>query len=425
MTLALKKTKSRSSRALIKDIFNSDNPEAFTQGLPAQSAYLLVRTLGAESAGDLISLLSREQYQLCLDFDLWHKDRINQAKFWEWLQSTDEENDLAPLRKFISSIDLKILAFFLGQHLETAIFDEPTEEPPAPQWYTPDKGYTWVGITLEDPDKHRLLGKLLAFIFEGNPELFYQLISIPNVSTPSELEEGAYQDKQKRLQSEGIPDDEQVHQITSPLPLVEVLHLLNQPEANRAIEPLPIIEPLIYRAQSLQPLEAFLTEAEQELSDSEFEIFQSEFTLIVNAAVVKWNFQIEDYSRLQDALQQIRGILNIGLEKVGSASEKRLLETYQALGLQRIFRVGVQALNELSSIANGVSKQSVEQAVDDTPTFSILACARETIPVYPLFLNDDGSFSETEGKLLEGQKPFERVAEIELVKDYLKKRFAN
>ena len=208
-------------RDLYKSIFDADAPEQIVRQLPEQSLYMVVKSTGLQSSSDIIMMASMEQCRLLTDFDLWIGDTLNEDALWEWLALTDEIESLELLQKFIKIADLKLIAILIERHVEVKIFEEPTEQPPAEGFHTPDKGFTWIGIKTEDATKHFLLARLLALIFESSAELFYQLISIMTVATTSILEEESYQERQKRLAAEGIPEPEVAAAVHAPYSLTE------------------------------------------------------------------------------------------------------------------------------------------------------------------------------------------------------------
>ena len=197
-----------SCRDLHKAIFDSEAPEQVIRQLPAQALFMVVRHLGLSGAADIIALASIEQVRLLSDFDLWNRDTINEDHVWEWLALTDETESLDLLQKVVKCVDLKVLSVMLSRYTDVQIFSEPTDLPPGPGFHTPDKGFTWVGITVQDADQHFLLARLLALIFETSAELYYQLLSIPSVATVSMLEEESFVERSKRLAAEGIPEPE-------------------------------------------------------------------------------------------------------------------------------------------------------------------------------------------------------------------------
>ena len=172
---ALAHFRGHSCRDLYKAIFEADAPEQLVRQLPTQTLFMIVKSVGLPSAAELISMASLEQCRLLSDFDLWNGDSLNEAALWEWLALTDEVESLELLQKLVKFVDLKLFAILFGKYIEVKIFDDPTEQPPGEGFHTPDRGATWIGIKTEDPDKHFLLARLLALIFESSAELFYRL----------------------------------------------------------------------------------------------------------------------------------------------------------------------------------------------------------------------------------------------------------
>lgn len=184
---------------LSRAIFEADSPEAFAAALPAQALYMTIQHVGVESAGDLIDLATAKQYRTLLDFELWENDSFAEIDFWRWLEAIDEMESLEPTEKFLKSLDYQLLAVLFARHLIHVVYDDGNNQPPGKHFYTPDKGFTWIHIKIQDPLRHRLFGKLLAIIYESKSELFYQLIGMPQTTSETALEEGAFEEKNLRL----------------------------------------------------------------------------------------------------------------------------------------------------------------------------------------------------------------------------------
>lgn len=343
------RTKSRQSHELSaahlsRTIFDAELPEQFIKEFSAQSLFLAVKHCGLESSGDLLQLASVEQCQLILDFDLWNKDLLDEHQFWRWLELADEDDSIEFLQKLLKCVDLKLIALIIARHADIIFSDEPTNEPPAPRYYTPDGGRTWIGIKLEDGLRHFLLGKLLALIFESNAELFYQLIAISSTHTETMLEEEAFADRTRRISAEGIPDSDLCASLHRPIYDNEIKELLatstNQEKIILAKDIRPV-EPLVYQPTELEPFESLVSEA---LHNDEF---QSELTLIMNAALVHFKVDLSEYPEIVRLTEKVRGAINIALEHLINFSGKTSIELYQQLGLQRLYRLGISKLREL------------------------------------------------------------------------------
>jgi hypothetical protein len=401
-------------RDLYKEIFDSGAPEQVVRQLPAQSLYMVVKSTGLQSSSDIIMMASMEQCRLLTDFDLWAGDTLNEEALWEWLALTDETESLELLQKFIKIADLKLIAILIERYVEVKVFEEPTEQPPGPGFHTPDKGFTWIGITTEDATKHFLLARLLALIFESSAELFYQLISIMTVATTSMLEEESYQERQKRLAAEGVPEPEVAAAVHAPYCLAEAKAEVGAAQGRGHVDDIRSIEPLIYEARVARLFGDLVREA------SDRDELEMEFTYIMNAAVVRWGVDFSNHESVLDLAERVKGAINIALERMTIGTSSSLKDVYGALGLGKLYRLGVTELMAVRTKARKVPLEAVGTLRDSEPVlFGTVACAREAFPVMPLYLNDDGSVEQEHGTLQAGHRAFTTVKSVGTVNDLL------
>ena len=403
-------------RDLYQAIFDADAPEQMVRQLPAQSLFMVVKERGLESSSDLLGMASLEQCRLLSDFDLWHGDSLSEENLWNWLALTDETDSLELLQKLVKFIDLKLIAILIGRYVDVKVFDEPTEQAPGPGYHTPDKGSTWIGIQTENPDHHFLLARLLALIFESSAEVFYQLLATSSVATVSMLEEEAYIERTKRVAAEGIPEPEVAASVHAPYSLIEAQRDLHDKTPCVTIEDIRGIEPLVYEARSTR----LFGELFRVVPDHE--ALEMEFTYIMNAAVVRWGVDFSEQSKVLDLAEQVKGAINLALEKLTKDGSSTVSEAYKGLGLGKLFRLGLTELMALRSKARKVSLETAERFKDADPVlFSALACAREAMPLMPLFLNEDGSVADDEGSLPAGTKPITTLKALATVSSLLDK----
>jgi hypothetical protein len=401
-------------RDLYKAIFDSDAPEQVVRQLPAQSLYMVVKSTGLQSSSDIIMMASMEQCRLLTDFDLWTGDTLNEEALWEWLALTDETESLELLQKFIKIADLKLIAILIERYVEVKVFEEPTEQPPGPGFHTPDKGFTWIGIKTEDATKHFLLARLLALIFESSAELFYQLISIMTVATTSMLEEESYQERQKRLAAEGVPEAEVAAAVHAPYSLAEARAEVGGKRGRGLVDDIRSIEPLIYEARVARLFGDLVREA------TDRDELEMEFTYIMNAAVVRWGVDFSNQESVLDLAERVKGAINIALERLTMGASSSLKEVYGALGLGKLYRLGVTELMAVRTKARKIPLEAVGTLRDSEPVlFGAVACAREAFPVMPLYLNDDGSVEQEHGTLQAGHRAFTTVQSVGTVNDLL------
>lgn len=403
-------------RDLYKEIFNAESPEQVVRQLPAQALYMVVKSTGLQSSSEIISMASLEQCRLLTDLDLWVGDSLNEEALWDWLSLTDETESLELLQKFIKIVDLKLLAILIEKYVEVKVFDEPTEQPPQKGFHTPDKGYTWLGLKTEDADKHFLLARLLALIFESSAELFYQLISIMTVATTSMLEEESFQERQKRLAAEGVPEPEVAAAMHAPYSLAEAKAEIESRKPSVRVDDIRSIEPLLYEARATK----LFAELVREVPDRDE--LEMSFTYLMNGAVVRWGIDFSSQESVFDFAERVKGAINIALEKLTTGTGYTLKDIYAALGLERLYRLGVTELMALRAKARKIPLEGLEGLQESDPgLFGAVACAREAFPVIPMYLNDDGSLEQEHGVLPAGQRPFESLKSVATVSALLVK----
>lgn len=354
------RAKGFNSRNLIKAIFDDQNPELVVRTIPAQSLYVAIRSQGLESSAELLEIATLEQCRLLLDFDCWSRDSFREDHFWEWLAITDATDSLALLQKILKVCDLKLIALMIARYVEVISFEQPEDAPPGPNFYTPDRGRTWLSLKTEDQNEIFLMNRLLALLFESNSDLFYQILSIPGIATPSELEEESYQEKQKRLSSEGIPDMEFAAELNAPLPTELLLSEVSKTTSQATIEDISAVEPVIYEGSFEEPLRSLVN---QLLYD---EAFESELTLLLNASIVHYGIDISEITQVLQIADKVKGALNLGLEHALSVNERSAIDLYKALGLRGIYRHGLSLLNDLRKEARTVERLGHEHLSAET-----------------------------------------------------------
>lgn len=397
-------TEGRSS-SLIKQIYDSENPVAFTRGIPAQRLFVAIKEQGLESSIEVLEMASREQLQLMLDFDLWSYDSFEESQIWSWLELTDSTEDLSILQKVLHSLDPKLIALLISRHLEVLVMEEATEQPPADGFHTPDKGATWMRSTIEDEHQDFLFKRLLAMIFETSAELFYQLINIPSVSTQTVIEEESYQEKNKRLLAEGLPDDDWAAELNAPLPISAAIQKIQHREIVGAVGDLHSVPAFSHSHSIPEPLKGFLQEVGQS------EETQQEITLICNSALIHFRIPTWEQERVSTTLEQVRGALNIGLSLLKSIAEISSRDLHESLGMRGLYQVG---LSRLYTIRHRARRISDEQCQEEPTLMSLLEGLQQRIPMLPTFIDDSGLSHEVDGKLESGFRPIETVRDLEL-----------
>ncbi|MCB0320410.1 MAG: hypothetical protein KDD60_05740 [Bdellovibrionales bacterium] len=397
----------RAPNALLRQIFEAEDPALFVKQLSAQVLFHTIRFNGIASCAEVIELLSPEQFQSILDFDLWTKDVFEEERIWDWLELPDVADDISFLQKFLQSVDLKLIAILINRHVEVFSSEEATEAPPDHGFYSPDKGQSWVRVSGLDSHCDFLLKRLLALLFESHAELYYQLLQIPCVRTESDLEEQGFQEKSQRLASEGIPDLEWASELHSPINEQLIMERLRSPNLISPIEDIAPVPVFMHTHSLPEPLRTFFQKF------AHIGELEAEVTLLVNSAVVHFNVPIYETSGLQFLIEQIRGAMNIGLEKIQELSPQSSHETIlQTLGIRGVYRLGLASIFHLRILARKISEEDLHH---DPRLLAIHQGLVEKFPYLPLFLEPDGTLKEEGEKLEPGNRPIQHLSDIAVI----------
>ena len=404
---------------LTKAIFEAELPEQVVREIPPLNLYMAIQNNSLISSTDLIDIMTTHQRRVILDLDCWEKDEFNEARFFNWLSLTDENNSLDLLKKIFASSDLKLVAFLIGKYVTVHYQTEPTAMPPDGDFYTPDKGYTWIKVDTNNNDYDFLLKRLLALIFETSIELFYQIISVQTVSTSAELEEEALREKNDRLASEGIPTFEESLEINRPITKAKIIEKLKTikklPKA-----PLDNITPLSINDDIDEPLKSFIANIK------DIHTALSELSRILNAGIVFYEQSFDNLENMYILSEQIKGILNIGLERLLTETElnDKLKDSYPIINLQDIYRYGLSFINDVRNKAIKIlnTKENPSKDPLDSVNLEILTSLSGKIPYLPLFVKDSENFiSDSENKLIRGKRALRNYNDIETANKLLKK----
>ena len=145
-----------------------------------------------------------------------------------------------------------------------------------------------------------------------------------------------------------------------------------------------------------------------------------EFTYIMNAAIVRWGIDFSNQESVLDLAERVKGAINIALERMTLGTSYSLKQVYEALGLGKLYRLGVTELMAIRTKARKLPLEAVGTLRDSEPVlFGTVACAREAFPVMPVYLNDDGSVEQEHGTLQAGHRVLTTLKSVTTVSELL------
>ncbi len=413
------------ANVLARALFRGDLSESQIKELNPQALHFAIKVLGLESSTDIISMISKEQYVSVLDFEMWTKDSFREDRMWYWLAQIDDENDLQPLQKFLKALDPVTLSVVIKRYVESEFFDEVQELPPNPNAYTPDGGLTWITLKAGDPEIHRLLGRLLAFLFQTNREAFYQHLAYAESGTSLEFEEEAFQEKSVRLRNLSIPTMDEALSFHKSLSILDFLKthddiLTTKAQKEVEIEGPANLIPFPTSGVSYQPLASCLEKME------EVDLYRAhlEFAQLFNSNLVHFQGDFGEELGLRSAIEKVFGTVNIGLEIAIKENNSVLsANIFRLIPLKELYRVGLAEVYSLRSICQKVP-QDIRSALDhmNEALSLIVQYGSKPFPSIPKFFREDGTFDLEDDNISTEESHIYSLDQIRAVKNIVQKQ---
>src|SRR5499425_3054280 len=168
-----------------------------------EEVFFTIKHIGLSDSLDLLPLVSGKQIRGFLDLDCWRKDAFVRKPFMEWIaafvQAGPEET-----MKAISGIDETLTALFLKDLIH--VYEIDRDDPPTSTQliFTPDNRF---GVEPLEQGEASTIGMLiLDALFKYNPVLGTQILTNVRYTTRVDLEETAYENKNRRLEAHGFVD---------------------------------------------------------------------------------------------------------------------------------------------------------------------------------------------------------------------------
>ena len=407
---------------LARALFRGDLADDQVRSLPTQQLFYAIKEIGLQSAQDLLEVITSKQYSTLLDFELWTKDSFREERFWAWLEVIDDPQNLLPIQKFLNCIDSTIMAYLIRRYVDVVYHDEPDDAPPGPNFYTPDQGATWLSIKTHDPERHRLFGKLLAFIYQTNLDYFYRLLLQSTEGTSIEFEEIGYNEKSKRLEVEDIPTFEEAEKYHRAVHVSKIVEELDKATSGVVSEPLEIVKSRasFFSSVRFQPLLAAL----EEVSDDRLLELQSEVMRILNCAVVFFLNDFGEDNQLRLLSEQVFGVINVGLQII-SKERPNAISNQGMTNLQfsKVYALGLSQFYDLRKIAHKIPDDIVTTLAHMNQQLSILIeCVKRPLPCVPSFFREDGSFEMSQEGYQFEFRPISSIDQITSIKQIIEKQ---
>ncbi len=320
------------------------------RSLPAAQLFFGLHGLEPREIQLLLPHLSGDQWGGVLDLGIWSRDRMKIGDFLEW-QKHVLEADLSVARKLLWAGGFEPFELTFKRNLR--IFpqiaeDESEGEPKAGQeWLeTPDGEY--VIVLPSNADRAQLLRSLILRLYEIDAEATRRCLSSCRARTSIEIEETAYQEKRRRLETLGFEDYFDAVEVYAPLSLNSSLPL-------KKWESTPDLSTLLMRLPTASGNPWLFLQAFSQLSDSqEMPLLVEELFFVCNKLLSADGVSPAKPARVKQGIRKAISGINLGLDCWARAELGRATEGIRRHYLQSFFQIGYGQLLGLQKRARRI-----------------------------------------------------------------------
>ena len=303
-----------------------------------EEVFFAIKHVGLADSLDLLPLLSGKLVRGFIDLDCWRKDTFVRKPFMEWvtafIQAGAEET-----MKAISGIDDTVTALFLKDLIH--VYEIDRDDPPTGTQliFTPDNRFGVEPLEQGEPTTIGML--ILDALFKYNPLLGTQILTKVRYTTRAELEEVAYENKNRRLEMHGFVDYYDAMSIYATAPSSKPESVADRDRQTEIIpgEENPGSLPAVFADSLLGG--AFLMKAFGQITDpEESDRFAQELTALGNRILSANLVNLGELEGVRPALEEMRDFLTIGLEYLTGGRAESAPHVLRKNYIQTIFKIG-------------------------------------------------------------------------------------
>lgn len=187
-------------------VLSLPDPARAVQAMAPEEFVFLIKEIGLNDAGDLLTLASPRQLQATIDLDGWLGSELDRPALTEWLLTAQDAGPEV-LQRFVAAQDDGLLSLFLGKSLKVIVPDD--DDPgdvldDAEVFGSPDNAFQLVA-DLDDPQLPAIRA-LLAALYRQSTARGRALLLAVRWELPAQLEEDVLQLRNGRLADAGFLD---------------------------------------------------------------------------------------------------------------------------------------------------------------------------------------------------------------------------
>ncbi len=318
--------------------------------MPPEELYFTLKELDPDNFPEVLRHARSEQVEFVLDLELWKKDRLRPERVQPWLERLHSCGREA-LSRWLRQLDLGTWVLLLSRVAAVHLADEdrdPFQELPGAAPFTMEGRY----YVTTSPQAEPVIKDLLQTLREASPDRYARVVEGLLRDVDSELEEGEYEGRQRRLALRGFPEWEEALAVYARLDAAAPDDLPRRPGApERDPEAPPTVLPR-YPLALPESAPDFFAHALRRLSPGPtLDGLWSELAYLTNKVAVADALDLDTLDSFQLSLRKVASYVSIGLEALCGTDEDEAARVLEDRWLQHLFRVGWSPIRALRARA--------------------------------------------------------------------------
>ena len=319
-----------------------------------EEVFFAIKHIGLADSMELLPLITSKQVRGFIDLDCWRKDTFVRKPLMEWIAAFIQAGPEETVRA-LSGVDELVIALFLKDVIH--VYEVDRDDPPEGTQliFTPDNRF---GVEPVEDGEPTTIGMLiLDALFKYYPALGSRVLTSVRYTTRTELEETAYENKNRRLEAHGFVDFYDAMSIYAGPEPRETPAPADRAPAVEAIpgEERPGNLPAIF-ADSLMGGDFLMKAFEQVTDPLEADRFAEQLTALGNRILSANLVNLGEVESIRSALVEMRDFLTIGLEYLTGNHAELGAEALRKNYIQTIFKIGFDQVARLRDHADQLSR---------------------------------------------------------------------
>jgi hypothetical protein len=319
-----------------------------------EEVFFTIKQVGLADSMDLLPLITSKQVRGFVDLDCWRKDTFVRKPFMEWIAAFIQSGPEETVRA-LSGIDEILIALFLKDVIH--VYEVDRDDPPEGTQliFTPDNRFA---VEPSEGGEATSIGMLiLDALFKYYPALGSRILTSVRYTTRTQLEETAFDNKNRRLEAHGFVDYYEAMSIyAGPEPGETHVPADREPKAEVIPgEESPGNLPAVFVDSLLAA--KFLIEAFAQITEpAEANRVAEGLTALGNRILSANLVTLGELEGVRPALEEMRDFLTIGLEYLTGQRADLSADILRRSYVQTIFKIGFDQVARLREHADQLAR---------------------------------------------------------------------